>query len=804
MKSIKKIILTTIFCLSFGIINAQLVTNNTKTPEELVRDVLAGEGVQIFNVTFTGFPRQRGEFSGGNIGLNNGIILSTGTVLDEQNASGMKLGPVGPNNNSGGTSIQYTPVIRDQDLANLAGRPLSQTFDVAFIEFDFIPEGDSINFRYVFASEEYPKNFGTPGANNANDVFGFFISGPGFTGKQNIALLDDGITGVSLNTINPVNNNNLYIDNGTGFENTPQFTNPLVVNYNGFTKVLVAKAKVTPCETYRLKIAICDISDERFDTGVFLEANSLKSKPRYSLEQPKNSTNNSLDNQLIAGCKTGTFTVKRSDNLNQILNIPFTIEGDAVLGVDFTLSSNNTIVLNAGDTAKNLIITPINHLGLTSAKKLILVFDNPFICASEKFIKFEYEILPLPVLNTLPQIVNSNCPNQQVTIQANVQGGVAPLVYSWTGNTSTTNQITVTPVANSTFNYTVSDACGQSRNGNIQVQIAPYTPLDITGNTPPIILCKGDSVSLIPIVTGGGGDYEFLWSFGSTDSVVKYPVTKTETVFVTVTDKCNFTINRNFSLNLNYPTFSVDGGLNQSVCVGDQVTLDANASGGRKGNGDYKYFWNGVQGKSRSFTVTQNTSFVVEAFDSCGIIAAKDTVLVDVNQPTADFDILASAFEIGQRIDFVNRASLDVVTVVWSSSDGQTDSRENTFFTYNNDGLYSVTQTVSDQNGCKDSLTKQFEITLPLFYFFPNSFTPNGDSENDIYLGKGTGIFTFNMIVFDRWGTEIFVSNDENIGWDGNFANGNPVPQGVYVVKYKITGSSKRVLEGVVPITLYR
>ena len=134
MKSIKKIILTTIFCLSFGIINAQLVTNNTKTPEELVRDVLAGEGVQIFNVTFTGFPRQRGEFSGGNIGLNNGIILSTGTVLDEQNASGMKLGPVGPNNNSGGTSIQYTPVIRDQDLANLAGRPLSQTFDVAFIE----------------------------------------------------------------------------------------------------------------------------------------------------------------------------------------------------------------------------------------------------------------------------------------------------------------------------------------------------------------------------------------------------------------------------------------------------------------------------------------------------------------------------------------------------------------------------------------------------------------------------------------------------------------------------------------------
>ena len=75
---------------------------------------------------------------------------------------------------------------------------------------------------------------------------------------------------------------------------------------------------------------------------------------------------------------------------------------------------------------------------------------------------------------------------------------------------------------------------------------------------------------------------------------------------------------------------------------------------------------------------------------------------------------------------------------------------------------------------------------------------------NDVYIGKGTGIYRFNLIIFDRWGNEIFVSNDENIGWDGNFANGTPAPQGVYIVRYVISGSSNRVLEGVVPITLYR
>jgi gliding motility-associated-like protein len=801
MKSVKKNILCAFFCLSSVITFAQLVTNNIKTPEELVSDVLAGEGVQIFNVTFTGNARQRGEFSGGNIGLNNGIILSTGTVLDEQTIGGMKLGPVGPNNNPGGTSISYSPIIRDQDLADLAGRPLTQTFDVAFVEFDFIPEGDSINFRYVFASEEYPDTFVSA---KAFDVFGFFISGPGFTGKQNIAVLDDGLTEVSINTINTTTNSNLYISNGKGFENTPQFTDPTVVNFNGFSKILVAKAKVVPCETYRLKIAICDISDDKFDTGVFLEANSLKSKPKYSLEQPTSSNSNSIDNQLIAGCKSNKLTVKRSENINQLLNIPFSTEGDAVLGVDYTLSNNNSVILNPGATEQNLTITPLNHPGLTSPKKVILVFDNPFICAVEKFIKFEYEILPFPTLNTLPKIVDINCPNEEVTIQANVQGGISPLVYSWVNNSSNTNQITVNPVSNTIYNYTVSDACGQSSNGTVEVQVSAYSPLNVSGNTTPLVRCKGDSVSLIPTVTGGGGEYEFLWSFGSTDSVVRYPVTKNETVFVTVKDKCNFTVNRNFSLNIDYPIFSVDGGSDQSVCVGDQITLEANASGGRKGSGDYKYFWNGIPGKTRSFSVNQNSSFVVEALDSCGIVAVKDTVFVEVNQPTANFDVFASAFEIGERIDFVNRSSMDVVNIVWYSNDGQTDFRENTSFSYNNDGFYSVTQTVTDQNGCKDSLTKQFEITFPLFYFFPNSFTPDGDQVNDIYIGKGTGVFRFNMIVFDRWGNEIFVSNDENIGWDGNFASGNPAPQGVYIVRYYISGSSSRVLEGVVPVTLYR
>src|SRR5690606_17404572 len=76
-------------------------------------------------------------------------------------------------------------------------------YDVTVVEFDFIPAGDSVNFNFVFASTEYDVYVCT----NWNDVFGFFIDGPGIdgpyqNGAENIALLPDGVTPVAINTVN--------------------------------------------------------------------------------------------------------------------------------------------------------------------------------------------------------------------------------------------------------------------------------------------------------------------------------------------------------------------------------------------------------------------------------------------------------------------------------------------------------------------------------------------------------------------------------------------------------------------------
>src|SRR5690606_8128440 len=131
--------------------HGQITTQNTLTPEQLVNTVLTGQGVSVTNVLFNGVPAntvsdQVAYFDGtnSNIGLANGIVLATGKaelVEGPNNYSGLTVPPANPRN---------TP---DPDLAYFVGLQHC----VAVLEFDFVPVGDSLNFRFVFGSEEYPE-----------------------------------------------------------------------------------------------------------------------------------------------------------------------------------------------------------------------------------------------------------------------------------------------------------------------------------------------------------------------------------------------------------------------------------------------------------------------------------------------------------------------------------------------------------------------------------------------------------------------------------------------------------------------
>lgn len=244
-----------VFGLSSPALAQLMVTdlNGGVTADELAQS-LAGSGVTISNVTFTGAPQAAGSFSGGNgiIGFSDGIILGSGSV-----------GSVpGPNDEDGVTTDFGGP--GDADLDPLTGGFPTQ--DAAVLEFDFIPQGGSVSFLYVFTSDEYNEFV----ASEFNDVFAFFVNG------TNCALV--GSDPVSINTIN---NGNPF---GVGPSSHPElFLNndledgggSIDTEMDGLTRVLTCTATVNSGATNHMKLAIADVSDGILDANVFIQAGSL-------------------------------------------------------------------------------------------------------------------------------------------------------------------------------------------------------------------------------------------------------------------------------------------------------------------------------------------------------------------------------------------------------------------------------------------------------------------------------------------------------------------------------------------------
>ena len=226
----------------------------TSKPADLVASILSA-GVSISNVKYTGAIDSAGTFSGGTgiIGFEGGIVLSTGSVRNV----------IGPNKSN--SISQDNGLSGDKDLEKLI--PGFTTHDATVLEFDFIPNADTILFQYVFSSDEYNEF-----ANKEfNDVFGFFING------KNVALLPGINTAVAINNVNggfPIGTNTknpqFYVNNvlADGGENRN-------TEMDGLTRILSVQAKVNIGQINYIKLAIADAGDSSYDSNVFIKASSF-------------------------------------------------------------------------------------------------------------------------------------------------------------------------------------------------------------------------------------------------------------------------------------------------------------------------------------------------------------------------------------------------------------------------------------------------------------------------------------------------------------------------------------------------
>jgi PKD domain len=171
----QKLHLTCLLLLCSYFTQAQLFVDTSYTYNQMINTFFGNAGLTISNITYTGAPQSLAFFEGSqsNLGLNAGLMMTTGDALLA----------VGPNiSEDAGVAIGNDGT---EWLNSLI--PGYFTHDATIIEMDIVPNNDTLAFKYVFGSEEYLEYVNT----TFNDLFAFFITGPGFATSDSIYVEPD-------------------------------------------------------------------------------------------------------------------------------------------------------------------------------------------------------------------------------------------------------------------------------------------------------------------------------------------------------------------------------------------------------------------------------------------------------------------------------------------------------------------------------------------------------------------------------------------------------------------------------------
>ena len=735
MKSILKFIITLFLLIEGRASFAQLTTSGSGavSANALVNNII-GTGVTFSNASYTGKPVAVGTFNGApsNIGLNSGVIITSGHI---------NVAP-GPNNNGGATYSNNGPSIPE-----LNGLAQSTTYDGAILEFDFVPQSNFISFRYVFASEEYNEYV----CSEFNDAFAFFITGPGITGAENLAVVPSTTTPVTINTINngsvgalgSITNSPCDLGNSSLFVGNTANT----VQYDGFTVVLTAQRTVIPCQTYHIKLMIADGADDIFDSAVFLEENSF-SADVYTLSV--STTFN--DSTVYEGCTDAQVTFSRPDADPVPLIITYTVTGSATAGTDY-IALPGTVTIPAGQSSTTINISGIAD-GLNEGTETIIINANT-ACGT----------IPQIIFLKEKPIITVNAPNASicdgqgpVTLTATASGGIAPFTYSWsTGATS--SSISVNPSITTSYTVTATDFCGTTGTNQPVVNIAAIPTASISA--PPFV-CSGTDVTVTYTGTATPAA-TYIWNFDNASNISSgsmqgpYQISwdasgiKTITLQVIANGCSSSVVSTQVLVN---PTPTAEFVVDPILCSGQNGTVTYTGTGTDGGDygwgfpggiivtggrrGPFEIRWDSVGVYGVTVTVTEN-----------GCTSPGAEVFVTVTPtPTSGFSV-ESPVCVGQpsTITYNGNAS-STATYNWNFAGGTINSGSGAGpyeITWNTSGTKDVFLSVTEA-GCTGAITTHQVIVngIPTGNFTVASPICAGQPTTVTYTGSANSGATYN------------------------------------------------------------
>ena len=577
---------------------AQLVVSNAapyNTVNYLVQNVLLGSGVTVSNITYTGDANAIGFFNNGlttmpSISLDSGIIIGSGNITNA----------LGPNTSASQGNDNGMP--SDPDLAMIVAP--NGIFNAAILEFDFVPMADTVKFDFVFASEEYPEYT----CCSVNDVFGFFISGSGISGpysnnSANIALIPSTAVPIQINTVNgpcqavsycdattPCCGSfpQYYVDN-SGWTNPPTNPGPNAIQYDGFTTVLTAISPVVCGQTYHIKIAISDVGDGIFDSGVFLKGGSFSTSGNITVSSTVSYANLN-DSTLYEGCGQACIVIDRGQgNIANPDTVVLGFSGTVLNGIDITLLPD-TIFFLPGQDSVVICINGISDTLIEGSEilNMIAILLGNSGCSSGDTASLALYINDHTPLSMAASGDTSICFGNSVTIFANASGGVPPVVYNWspaTGLSSTTAANPVaTPSVTTTYYVSITDSCyAPLQTDSVTVIVFPLAVITATST----FNC---ALQTATVCANGGVTYIWLPS-NATTPCITVTSASSYTVIGTDANGCTGTTSGSVTIASNP---QVTAGPASTICFGQTTTVISASSN----PGGVSYAWSPSAGLS--------------------------------------------------------------------------------------------------------------------------------------------------------------------------------------------------------------
>jgi len=408
---------------------------------------------------------------------------------------------------------------------------------------------------------------------------------------------------------------------------------------------------------------------------------------------------------------------------------------------------------------------------------------------------------PLPPADAGPDV--SICPGNSTMLV-----GSGGMFYLWNPGGATSASISVSPASPTDYVVEVTGSNGCKKNDTARVELYP---VPVAGFILPGPVCMDDNLDFINqgFVSTGWVAQNF-WHFGDGNASMDehpshaygnpgfYDVRLISTSNQGCVDSVEQTVYVNEKPVANFTTPSmcakVEGEFHDLSTInnGSIDSWEWEFGDGQTSN---------LQDPIHAYELDGNYDVTLSVISDSGCLGSltRPSSAKIYPLPVAGFETSAEKVSILEPSIVFYDASVDGFLWHWDFGDNEGSSDlQSPAYTYSDTGAFNVRLVVMNNRGCLDTTYGRIYVESFFSVYFPNAFTPNGDSRNDEFKAYGDGILEIEMFIFNRWGEQVYHSKGLTATWNGTTKN-QACGEGVYTylarvvnykrIRYEYTGS---------------